>query len=159
MIAHCRLPRTLPCGRPADRALSPSLTAACQHPGQLPRLALWQERGCAPRATRENDHLSALGKLSDSHARFAAENQAKSWIPVLKSDRTSERVYEVPCNPLYSLRENAIAKEPGSSYFRPRRCVSRLGLANGGLDSLESSPYVTLSRGGFSASSLVTPIR
>ena len=98
MIAHCRLPRTLPCGRPADRALSPSLTAGCQHPGQLPRLALWQERGCAPRATRENDHLRALGKLSDSHARFAAENQAKSWIPVLKSDRTSEHVYEVPCN-------------------------------------------------------------
>jgi hypothetical protein len=29
----------------------------------------------------------------------------------------------------------------------------------GGLDSLESSPYVTLSRGAFSASSLVTPIR
>ena len=58
---------------------------------------------------------------------------------------------------LFSLRENAIAKEPGSSYFKPRRCVSRLGLANGGLDSLESSPYVTLSRGAFSASSLVTP--
>jgi len=60
---------------------------------------------------------------------------------------------------LFSLRENAIAKEPRSSYFRPRRCVSRLGLANGGLDSLESSPYVTLSRGAFSASSLVTPTR
>ena len=59
---------------------------------------------------------------------------------------------------LISLRENAIAKEPGSSYFRPRRCVSRLGLATGGSDSLESSPYVTLSRGAFSASSLVTPI-
>src|SRR5262245_28102918 len=60
---------------------------------------------------------------------------------------------------LFSLRENAIAKEPGSSYFKPRRCVSRLGLANGGLDSWESSPYVTLSRGAFSASSLVTPTR
>jgi hypothetical protein len=33
---------------------------------------------------------------------------------------------------LFPLRENAIAKEPGSSYFKPRRCVSRLGLANGG---------------------------
>ena len=61
--------------------------------------------------------------------------------------------------PLFSLRENAIAKEPGSSYFKPRRCVSRLGLATGGSDSLESSPYVTLSRGAFSASSLVTPLR
>jgi hypothetical protein len=29
----------------------------------------------------------------------------------------------------------------------------------GGLDSFESSPYKTLSREGFSASSLVTPIR
>ena len=60
---------------------------------------------------------------------------------------------------LISLRENAIAKEPGSGYFKPWRCVSRLGLANGGLDSLESSPHVTLSRGAFSASSLVTPLR
>ena len=60
---------------------------------------------------------------------------------------------------LFSLREHAIAKELGSGYVKPRRCVSRLGLTNGGLDSLESSPYVTLSRGAFSASSLVTPIR
>src|ERR1700733_14456246 len=29
---------------------------------------------------------------------------------------------------------------------------------NGGLDSFESSPYITLSRGGFSASSLVTTV-
>jgi len=29
---------------------------------------------------------------------------------------------------LFSLRENAIAKEPGSSYPKPWRCVSRLGL-------------------------------
>jgi hypothetical protein len=60
---------------------------------------------------------------------------------------------------LFSLRENAIFKEPGSSYSKPWRCVSGLGLTNGGLDSLEFSPYVTLSRGAFSASSLVTPIR
>ena len=60
---------------------------------------------------------------------------------------------------LFSLRENAIAKEPGSRYVKPWRCVSRLGLANGGLDSWESSPYVTLSRGAFSASSLVIPLR
>jgi len=60
---------------------------------------------------------------------------------------------------LFSLRKNAIVKEPGSSYFTPWRCVSRLGLVNGGLDSLEASPYVTLSRGAFLASSLVTPIR
>jgi hypothetical protein len=59
---------------------------------------------------------------------------------------------------LFSLGENAIAKEPGSGYPKLGRCVSRLGLVNGGLDSLESSPYVTLSWGAFSASSLVTPI-
>jgi hypothetical protein len=29
---------------------------------------------------------------------------------------------------LFSLGENAIAKEPGSSYLKPWRCVSRLGL-------------------------------
>jgi hypothetical protein len=60
---------------------------------------------------------------------------------------------------LFSLRENAIVKEPGSSFFKPWRCVSRLGLMNVGLDSLESSPYVTLSRRAFSASSQVTPTR
>src|SRR5262249_54077292 len=37
-------------------------------------------------------------------------------------------------------------------------CVSTRRF-NGGLDSFESSPYQTLSRGAFSASSLVTPIR
>src|SRR5215831_17664653 len=58
---------------------------------------------------------------------------------------------------LFSLRENAIAKEPGLGYSERWRCVSRLGLFNGGLDSLASSPYVTLSRGAFSAPSLVTP--
>ena len=56
---------------------------------------------------------------------------------------------DVDVTQLFSLRENAIVKEPGSSYFKPWRCVSRLGLMNGGLDSLESSPYVTLSRGAF----------
>ena len=60
---------------------------------------------------------------------------------------------------LFSLRENAIAKEPGLSYLERWRCVSRLGRFNGGLDSFESSPYQTLSRGAFSASSLVTPTR
>jgi hypothetical protein len=60
---------------------------------------------------------------------------------------------------LFSLREHAIAKEPGLGYPERWRCVSRLGLFNGGLDSLESSPHVTLSRGAFSAPSLVTPAR
>jgi len=60
---------------------------------------------------------------------------------------------------LFSLRENAIAKEPGLGYSERWRCVSRLGLFNGGLDSFASSPYVTLSRGALSAPSLVTPTR
>ena len=33
----------------------------------------------------------------------------------------------VDVTPLFSLRENAIAKEPGLSYPEPWRCVSRLG--------------------------------
>jgi hypothetical protein len=37
-------------------------------------------------------------------------------------------------------------------------CVSTRRF-RGGLDFLESSPFATLSRGAFSASSLVTPIR
>jgi hypothetical protein len=60
---------------------------------------------------------------------------------------------------LFSLRENAIAKEPGLSYRERWRCVSRLGRFNGGLGSCESSPYQTLSRGALSAPSLVTPSR
>jgi hypothetical protein len=60
--------------------------------------------------------------------------------------------------PLFSLRENAIAKEPGPSYPDRWWCVSTRRFT-GGPDSFESSPYVTLSRGGFSAPSLVTPTR
>ena len=60
---------------------------------------------------------------------------------------------------LFSLRENAIAKEPGLGYPERWRCVSRLGRFNGGFDSFASSPYQTLSRGAFSAPSLVTPTR
>jgi hypothetical protein len=60
---------------------------------------------------------------------------------------------------LFSLCENAIAKEPGLSYLERWRCVSRLGRFNGGFDSFESSPYQTLSRGALSAPSLVTPTR
>ena len=80
----------------------------------------------------------------------------------LRSETPTHRIpdgHSVDVTQLFSLRKNAIAKEPGSSYFKAWPCVSRLGLANGGLDSLESSPYVTLSRGAFSASSLVTPAR
>lgn len=68
-------------------------------------------------------------------------------------------VTAVDVTPLFSLRENAITKEPGLSYPESWRCVSRLGCFGGGSDSSESSPYVTLSRGAFSAPSLVTPIR
>jgi hypothetical protein len=65
----------------------------------------------------------------------------------------------VDVTPLFSLRENAIAKEPGLRYPERWPCVSRLGCSNGGSASFEASPYVTLSRGAFSAPSLVTPIR
>src|SRR5262249_13491210 len=46
---------------------------------------------------------------------------------------------------LFSLRENAIAKEPGLGYPERWRCVSRLGRFTGGLDSFESSPDPDLS--------------
>jgi NAD(P)-dependent dehydrogenase (short-subunit alcohol dehydrogenase family) len=65
----------------------------------------------------------------------------------------------VDVTPLFSLRENAIAKEPGSSYSELWQVCVSTRRVSGGLDSFESSPYVTLSRGAFSASSLVTPIR
>jgi hypothetical protein len=57
-------------------------------------------RECAPRRTREKDHLGALGKPSGGG----------SLQP-----------------PLFSRRENAIAKEPGSSYPEGWPCVSWLG--------------------------------
>jgi hypothetical protein len=69
------------------------------------------------------------------------------------------RGYSGRCDPIILAARERHLKEPGSSYSKPWRCVSGLGLTNGGLDSLEFSPYVTLSRGAFSASSLVTPIR
>jgi hypothetical protein len=60
--------------------------------------------------------------------------------------------------PVFSQGENAIAKEPGSSY--PERwpgCVLTRRF-NGGLGSSGPSPNHTLSWGAFSASSQVTPI-
>jgi predicted component of type VI protein secretion system len=55
---------------------------------------------CAPRSTRRTDRLAALGKLAGE--RFLA-------------------------TPIFSLRENAIAKEPGSGYPEDWPCVSWLG--------------------------------
>ena len=41
---------------------------------------------------------------------------------------------------IFSLRENAIAQEPGSSYPESWRCASRLGALIGGAGSCEPSP-------------------
>jgi len=41
---------------------------------------------------------------------------------------------------IFSLRENAIALEPGLSYPECRLCASRLGASIGGSDSFEPSP-------------------
>jgi len=95
----------------------------------------------------------AVSKLRENHFLTAADSSTAVRCAPGRFDAS------VDVTQLISLRENAIVKEPWSSYYKPWRCVSRLGLRNGGLDSLESSPYVTLSRGAFSASSLVTPIR
>src|SRR5262249_28956372 len=89
-------------------------------------------RACAPRRTRDGDDLGVLN--GPAAERFLA-------------------------TPLFSLRENAIAKEPGLRYPERWPCVSRLGCSNGGSASFEASPHQTLSRGAFSAPSLVTPIR
>jgi len=89
--------------------------------------------------------LRATEELSGSI--FASEAHFAYPLPLFRLTQIDATFVDV--TQLFSLRENAIAKEPGSSYFKPRRCVSRLGLATGGSDSLESSPYVTLSRGAF----------
>jgi hypothetical protein len=95
------------------------------------------------------------------------ENMRKVLAPMNRGwDDPETDVYEQyrkqPCTertPLFSLRENAIAKEPGLRYPERWPCVSRLGCSNGGSASFEASPQRTLSRGAFSAPSLVTPIR
>ena len=69
--------------------------------------------------------------------------------------RRSERSIGLPI----LARENAIAQEPGLSYPEALAvCVSTRRF-DGGADFFESSPYETLSRGAFSAPSLVTPTR
>jgi hypothetical protein len=50
----------------------------------------------------------------------------------LRRPDTPTLVALVDVTQLISLRENAIVKEPWSSYVKPWRCVSRLGLRNGG---------------------------
>src|SRR6516165_10090325 len=76
-----------------------------------------------------------------------------------------------PGSPTASSQESSISMGPGYSRWArtpsPRnrdRAILSLGgvcldsVCDWWLDSFESSPYVTLSRGAFSASSLVTPI-
>jgi hypothetical protein len=48
-------------------------------------------------------------------------------VPVLATAIRRRVVVADDVTPIFSLGENAIAKEPGSSYFKPWRCVSRLG--------------------------------
>ena len=49
-------------------------------------------------------------------------------IPQLMLDNGALKLVPfVDVTPLFSLRENAIAKEPGLSYPERWRCVSRLG--------------------------------
>src|SRR4029077_18798943 len=71
-------------------------------------------------------------------------------------DNLGERAWFVAT--AYSRFGNPIVKEPAVRYPECWRCVLTRRFT-GGLDSCESSPFATLSRGAFSASSLVTPIR
>ena len=58
-------------------------------------------------------------------AGILTDNNANATIE-LKS--TAHLYFSGNVTGLFSLGENAIAKEPGSSYLKPWRCVSRLGL-------------------------------
>jgi len=55
------------------------------------------------------------------------------FLPDLSADFLSDcldwnvHLTAVDVTVLFSRRENAIAKEPGSSYHKPWRCVFRLG--------------------------------
>ena len=69
-----------------------------------------------------------------------------------------DRHADVDVTPFFSLRENAIAKEPGSSYPERWRWVSRLG-ASLVAQTPSSLPVWDPEPGRFSASSLVTPTR
>jgi hypothetical protein len=73
--------------------------------------------------------------------------------------RVKAECAEVERTSIFSLRENAIAQEPAFSYPQSWRCASRLGALIGGAGSFELFPQRTLSRGAFSAPSLVTPTR
>ena len=89
MESPCRLPRTLPRGRPADRALSRlPATAGCEQLCQFPRLGVWQRTECAPRRTRaiitSVCWSSCRIRTLNRSVHFAPENHGKSWVPALK---------------------------------------------------------------------------
>ena len=72
--------------------------------------------------------------------------------------RASVRHPAIDGTPLFSLRENAIAKEPGPSYPERRRCASRLG-ASLVAQTPSSLPVCDSEPGSVFGPSLVAPTR
>ena len=130
--------------RRGETALLPDISAHISPSGVASR------RGSKPRLA---DKLPLpFAELFRRGEQFA-ENSGVHWLEEVIIDT------RLLATPLFPVPRNTIAKEPGSSYAKRWQCAPRLDAPIGGLDSLESSPFATLSRGAFSASSLVTPIR
>ena len=70
--------------------------------------------------------------------RTADHPKQGGWPKTLFKQRSFDPAVDV--TPLFLLRENAIAKEPGLRYPERWPCVSRLGCSNGGSASFEASP-------------------
>jgi hypothetical protein len=101
---------------------------------------------------RESSQSGGAAALVGAGARREKPGRA------LTSVRWARCPGEVPCNRLFPDREPH-RQGTGARYPEPWRCVSRLGASLVAPTPCESSPFATLSRGAFSASSLVTPTR
>jgi formylglycine-generating enzyme required for sulfatase activity len=83
----------------------------------------------------EKQHWRQIGRRYALGTRLVTVAQFQRFLkahPEVKHKYNQQYSPEADCpmihvTPLISLRENAIAKEPGSSYLEPWRCVSRLG--------------------------------
>jgi hypothetical protein len=139
-------PRVKPCGRQlGDRATTG------QEPPCLPRTTRkrpWHSRGFLAAMSRDHHWYGFRSRSSGFHFRKSREC---SWLPHplperslhsldgirsrVKGDKGTEwgpAVKVLPsyfgrCDTLISLRENAIGKEPGSSYLQKRLAFSRAG--------------------------------
>jgi len=100
-----------------------------------------QQVAPASRGVSRVEKLEVVGLLQEMRDRLVADFgfERVQMAGEAHLNRTTEPVVRflvwLERTAIFSLRENAIAKEPGSSYLKPWRCASRLGLVIGGLDS------------------------